>query len=189
MLLFKRFSELSVTKLLRFTKNAVLKVVDSSNNTTSISIDEIKTLAVSTRLVTLTSSTTLTQATHDSKVILLGEVGGDALLTVTLPAATGSGAVYHFKVSVVNTSNYVIVVADASDTMDGTYINLQDAADTVVGFEADGTDDTFTMNGTTTGGAAIGDWVEFVDIAADQFSVTGVGTATGTEVTPFSATI
>lgn len=144
---------------------------------------------VSTRIVTLTEDTTLTAATHDGKTLLLGEVGGNAQATMTLPAATGSGAIFMFKVSVVNTSNYIIEVADATDTIDGTIMFLADGGNTVVGFEADGTDDTITMNGTTTGGAAIGDWIELQDIASNQYAVRGQMTATGTEATPFSAAV
>jgi predicted Fe-S protein YdhL (DUF1289 family) len=143
---------------------------------------------VSTRIVTLTGDITVSEATHDGKTLLLGEVGGDAQLTVTLPAATGSGAIFHFVVSVVNTSNYIIQVT-GDDTIDGTIMALADGGDTVVGFEADGTDDTITLNGTTTGGAAIGDWVELRDIATDQYVVSGQITATGNETTPFSAAV
>lgn len=144
---------------------------------------------VSTRLVTLTGDTALTLAAHEGRVVLLGEVGGDALLTVTLPAATGSGARYEFLVSVVNTSSYVIKVADASDVMAGSIVSLADSGDTVVGFEALAASDTITLNGTTTGGASIGDTFTLVDIAADQWAVKGSTTSTGAEATPFSATV
>ena len=66
---------------------------------------------------------------------------------------------------------------------------LADGGNTVVGFEADGTDDTITLDGTTTGGAAIGDYIELMDIAANQYVVRGNLTATGTEATPFSASV
>ena len=69
-------------------------------------------------LVTLTADTTITQANHAGRILLMGEVGGDASATFTLPAATGAGDEYKFIVSVVNTSNYVIKVADATDTID-----------------------------------------------------------------------
>src|SRR3990172_2184413 len=69
-------------------------------------------------MVTITATGSITAAAHAGRTLLLGEVGGDALVTITLPAATGTGNRYVFMVSVVNTSNYVIKVADASDTID-----------------------------------------------------------------------
>lgn len=138
--------------------------------------------------VTLTATLALTAASHAGRILLLGEVGGDALLTVTLPAATGSGSRYRFIVSVVNTSNYVIQVV-GNDTMDGQIVSTQDAADTTVGWETAADSDTITLNGTTKGGAAIGDWIELVDIATDQWAVSGQTTSTGVEVTPFSAAV
>tara|TARA_A100001015_G_scaffold294261_1_gene371829 strand:- start:1447 stop:2619 length:1173 start_codon:yes stop_codon:yes gene_type:complete len=142
-----------------------------------------------TGVTTITATDTITRLEHANRINLLGEVGGNAAVTLTLPAATGSGDIYKFVVSVVNTSNYVFKVADATDTIDGTIMFLADGGNTVVGFEADGTDDTITLDGTTTGGAAIGDYVELIDIAANQYAVRGNLTATGTEATPFSATV
>lgn len=139
------------------------------------------------RIATLTASTTITQESHDGKTLLMGASG--AALTFTLPAAVGTGAKFKFMVSVVNTSNYLIKVANATDTMDGKMISLQDAADTLVGWETAATDDTITLNGTTTGGVSIGDFVALEDIATGQWAVNGVTTSSGTEATPFSATV
>ena len=106
-------------------------------------------------------------------------------------AATGTGSVFKFVVSVVNTSNYLIKVADATDTIDGQ----------IVITDADGTDassmvtaaasDTITLNGTTTGGGAIGDYVELIDIASNQYTVSGMVTcaAGSNPATMFSATV
>lgn len=139
------------------------------------------------RIATLTASTTITQESYDSKTILMGASG--AALTFTLPAALGTGAKFKFMVSVVNTSNYLVKVANATDTMDGKVISLQDAADTLVGWETAADSDTITLNGTTTGGVSIGDYVELEDIASGQWAVSGVTTSSGTEATPFSATV
>ena len=48
-----------------------------------------------------------------------------------------------------------------------------------------------TLNGTTTGGGAIGDYVEVIDIASNQYSVSGMVTcAAGSNIaTMFSATV
>ena len=142
----------------------------------------------STRVVTLTGDTAITELAHDKKLILLGEVGGNASLTATLPAATGSGAVFKFIVSVVNTSNYVIAVV-GNDTMDGSITSLADGGDTVVGWETAADSETITMNATTTGGVSIGDTVTLIDIATDQWAVEGRTTSSGTEATPFSAAV
>jgi hypothetical protein len=146
-------------------------------------------LAELNNVVTITATDAITAAEHAGRVNLLGEVGGDALVTLTLPAATGSGDRYRFIVSVVNTSNYVIQVADASHTLEGVIMGTQDLADTVVGWESGATDDTVTLNGTTTGGAAIGDWLEFVDMGSNLWHTTGLITQTGIEATPFSAAV
>jgi hypothetical protein len=81
-----------------------------------------------------------------------------------------------------------VKVANASDTMRGNCITGQDAGDTLVLFEAAATADTITMNGTTTGGL-IGDRIVLKDIAANLWSVSIVMAATGTEASPFSATV
>ena len=142
-----------------------------------------------TPIVTLTATGSITAATHAGKTLLMGEVGGNAAATFTLPAATGSGAEYRFIVSVVNTSNYKIQVANADDTIDGSVILHQDSANTVVSFNTAADSDTITMNGTTTGGVSIGDELTLVDMATNQYSVKGVLTASGTEATPFSAAV
>ena len=140
-------------------------------------------------LVTLTATDAITVAEHAGRILLMGEVGGDAAATFTLPAATGSGAEFQFIVSVVNTSNYVIAVADATDTIDGSVILHQDSANTVVSFNTASDSDTITLNGSTKGGVSIGDEITLIDIATNQYMVKGVLTASGTEATPFSAAV
>ena len=142
-------------------------------------------------LVTLTEDTTITNAAHAGRVLLMGEVGGDAAATFTLPAATGTGSVFKFVVSVVNTSNYLIKVADATDTIDG-QIMITDADGTdASSMVTAATSDTITLNGTTTGGGAIGDYVEVIDIASNQYAVNGMVTcaAGSNPATMFSATV
>ena len=175
-----------------FTAETNTTIIDSSGNLyhagtqITASAGEInRNLDVSSRMVTLTGDTTIVEATHEGKTCLLGEVGGNAQLTVTLPEATGTGARYRFVVTVVNTSNYIIA-AKTSDTLSGGIV-MNDGA-TCQGFFADGTDDKMTMNGTTTGGLTIGDWVQFEDILDTTWHVTGVISGNGTEATPFSAT-
>ena len=138
--------------------------------------------------VTIVATDAITVAEHANRKCYLGEVGGNAAVTLTLPAATGSGATYHFIVSVVNTSNYVIQVT-GDDTIDGSVILHQDSASSVVSFNTAATSDTITLNGTTKGGVSIGDELTLIDSLADQYVVKGVLTGSGTEATPFSAAV
>ena len=142
-------------------------------------------------ITTLTATASITTADHSGRTLLMGEVGGDAAATFTLPAATGSGDEYKFIVSVVNTSNYVIKVADATDTIDGQIIITDADGTAATSFVTAAASDTITLNGTTTGGGAIGDYVEVIDIASNQYSVSGMVTcAAGSNIaTMFSATV
>ncbi len=135
-----------------------------------------------------TDAVTITE--HAGRTLLLGEVGGNALVTLTLPDATGSGATYKFIVTVANTSNYVIKVPDANNTIDGIMMYLDEDGTAVSAFPTVAASDTITLNGGTTGGL-IGDYLEIVDIAADQYHVRGVMrvAAGANPATPFSATV
>ena len=64
----------------------------------------------------------------------------------------------------------------------------QDAADTAVMFETTSTSDTITMNGSTKGGI-VGDLIELIDADSGFWQVRVIGSATGTEATPFSAAV
>jgi len=142
---------------------------------------------ISGRIVDATSSTlSVTEATHEGRIVTLNRAAG---IAVTLPAATGGGAKYRFIIGTTITSNSTTVkVANANDTMFGMALLNQDSAETVVGFEATAGDDTITLNGTTTGGIK-GATVECVDMAANEWWVRVISDATGTEATPFSATV
>lgn len=144
-------------------------------------------------VVTLTATDAITQAEHAGRILLMGEVGGDAACTFTLPAATGSGDEYKFIVSVVNTSNYIIKVADATDTIDGSVVVTNDTTAggtaSLISWPTVAATDTITLDGTTTGGVNIGDYVLLTDIATNQYTVSGLLNASGTEATPFSASV
>lgn len=143
---------------------------------------------VSARMVTLSGATSISEATHEGKVCLMTGTGSS--LAQTLPAATGGGARYMFVVGAVNTSNHVIKVT-TNDVMYGNIItnSTGDTPDLAQPWPTAVDSDTITLNGTTTGGAAVGDWVECIDIAADKWLVRGVTTSSGSEATPFSATV
>ena len=139
---------------------------------------------------TFAATDAITETEHAGRTLLLGEVGGNALVTLTLPDATGSGATYKFIVTVVNTSTYVIKAPDSSNTIDGIMLYLDEDGTAVTGFPTVAASDTITINGGTTGGQ-IGDYLELVDIATDQWHVRGVMRCLAgvNPATPFSATV
>lgn len=138
---------------------------------------------VSGRLVAAGATLTITEALHDGKTVLLDTAAGS---TITLPAATGSGAKFRFLVTVAPTSNQHRIDVVGNDAFFGTAIMAtDDAADLVKAFEAGADADRFDMNGTTKGGT-VGDVVELEDMAADKWHINAVLKGTGTEVTPFT---
>lgn len=142
---------------------------------------------MSTRLVSASAATlAVTAADHDGKIVVLNRAAG---VTATLPAATGSGAVFRFTVGTAVTSNNdIIKVADATDVMSGSLYVTDQAAGTGTEFSTLAASDTITMNGTTTGGLA-GGILTLIDIATNLYAVHGNVIATGVEATPFSATV
>lgn len=138
------------------------------------------------RVATLTASETLTAEKYDRRVILLDAAAG---LTITLPAASGSGAKFEFIVKTTVTSNSAVIkVANTTDSFIGNGVQAQDSGSTNNVWEIAASDDTITLNGTTTGGLR-GDRIVVEDILSGIFHVTILGAATGTEATPFSATV
>lgn len=134
------------------------------------------------------STLTVTKALHSGRTILLDTASGSV---VTLPAATGTGDTYRFVVSVsVTSNNHVIKVANASDTMIGsvTYTSGAAVGTSVIGDSATGTDDTITMNGSTSGGLQ-GTWYDITDIATGLWQVAGSNAYSGNAVAIFSATV
>lgn len=142
---------------------------------------------VSGRLVAAGSALSVTEASHDGKIILLDTAAGS---TCTLPASSGSGARFRFVISTVATSNsHIVKVANSTDVMAGVILMANDTDASVSGFETAATSDTITLNRSTTGSIIKGEWVELVDIASGFWAVTGIISGTGAEATPFSATV
>lgn len=140
----------------------------------------------SARVVDLAVSTAITEALHDGKTIVMGGAGSARTFTLPVPVA---GMRFKFVVGAVNTSNYLIKSVAGTHLMKGSLLMVCDGGDTVEAFEAGSTDDTITLNGTTTGGASIGDYIEVEALSATVWAVNGVLTGTGDEVTPFSDTV
>lgn len=134
--------------------------------------------------ISLTASTTLKREQHSHRVLTLDAAAG---LTVTLPAASGTGDEYEIVVgTTVTSNNYIVKVANANDTIKGGVSLSTDIAG--VNMLATGTDDTITMNGSTTGGLA-GTCLRLKDVKANIWKLEGFLVTTGAEATPFSATV
>jgi len=127
----------------------------------------------------------LTAATHGNRTTLVN----DADVTITLPAATGSG--YYYKILIVTTAwtGGTIQAASAADSFLGGINGVDDDADAAYAWKAEANDDTVSGNGTATGGK-VGDWYLFEDVATGLFLVSGFITQSGgSEATPFSAAV
>lgn len=136
--------------------------------------------------ITASASTlTVTKALHNGKTILLDRAAG---VTVTLPAATGSGDKYRFYTKTTVTSNNNVIQVVGNDVMKGTAWMANDTDATVSAFETASDSDTITMNGSTKGGI-IGDVIVLEDVVADTWSVQCFLQGTGLEATPFSAAV
>jgi hypothetical protein len=131
--------------------------------------------------------TSLTAADNNNQTILWSSAGGS---TVTLPAATGSGARFRLVVSTLaTTTNHIVQAANSSDVMIGVIFMRDDTAANAEAYASTGTSDTITLNRSTSGGVSLGEWVEAEDIATNTWHVTGFLTNTGTSITPFSAAV
>jgi hypothetical protein len=133
---------------------------------------------------TVTAATlAVTADAYNGQTINLSRAAG---ITVTLPAATGTNAVYKFVATTAVTSNgYIIQVANATDTMNG----LASVGGTTASvFGTLPASDTITMSGTTTGGL-VGSYVQITDIASGEYLVSAALVGSGTPATPFSAAV
>lgn len=163
-----------------------LKIAGTTVDATAAEIN--RAADVSARIVNLAAATlSLTEAAHDGKVVTVNRAAGS---TLTLPAATGSGARFRIVIGTTLTSgSLVLQVANASDVMQGIVMQMSDDPATVKAFQAAATSDTITLNRTTTGVGSKGEYLEAIDVATNLWQVYGVTTATGTEATPFSAAV
>ncbi len=136
-------------------------------------------------LVTVTSATvSITDEAHVGQRIVMNRAAG---ITATLPEATGSGNRYEFIGAVDASGSQIIKVADNTDVMMGVAYLGNDTAGASCFYTAD-TSDTITLDGSTKGG--LKGWrVVLDDIAANTWAVTVMSEASGTEATPFSATV
>ena len=147
--------------------------------------------------VTTAVGKTLTVANDAGKQIYYTST---ATATFTLPAVNTSspsdvtdpnqsnnyGAAFEFVLSTTVTGNFIVKVANSSDTMVGTAI--LGSGTTALVFSTATASDTITLSGTTTGGVG-GASVKATVIGANRYKVEVVSGATGAVATPFSATV
>lgn len=128
-----------------------------------------------------TAAATLTRAESGAFCLFSTAAG----YTYTLPDAE-AGLWFEFYVGVTITSVAAKVVTASGDFLLGNYIQSTDGTYTSASHLADGSTITsWNGNGSTTGGL-VGDWLRVVAISGTQWSVYGMGRATGTEATPFA---
>jgi hypothetical protein len=107
-----------------------------------------------------------------------------ATTTITLPKANGSGAEIWLATGIIAVSQ--VIQTSGSDKLVGV-IDIGATASTNKNvFAGAGTAVKVTLNGSTQGGAEIGDQLFFTDLKAAVWMVTGWLLGSGSIVTPFS---
>lgn len=129
----------------------------------------------------------VTAALHAGRTISLAALAGSV---ATLPAATGTGNKFRFRVGVLATSNSHIVKVTGTDVMQGIVLCLDSnlAAVNMWGFACAADSDTITLDRTNTGSVTLGEWIECEDVATGIWQVSGVLSGAA-PATPFSAAV
>lgn len=138
---------------------------------------------VSDRLVSWTTTpAALAIGSHESKIMVANKADG---LAFTLPAATGSGAIFKILVGTTITSSALTVAVTGNDTFFGLALTLDGDGVPANAWSPVAGNNRITLDGSNTGGVK-GDWIEMVDFAADCWSVHAFLQQSATEATPFS---
>lgn len=126
----------------------------------------------------------LARAIHDGNVVIVSTVGQ----LITLPPAAASGS--KFRVIVQGPISGVVLKTAVVPAVPQVFVGgLVVAGASTVSFPTVAGSNTITLNGGTTGGAGIGDWIEFDDaLLGGYWCVRGMLYGAGAVVTPFSAT-
>lgn len=158
----------------------------ATNNGTTVTTQPAEASGTAAIVATTATTLTVTRALHNGRTIV---VNSAAPIAITLPQATGSGSKFEFFIGVVATATaHTIKVANGTDVMAGFQFTVTTTATNVEGFVTSATSDTITLNGTTQGGI-VGDQIEIKDVATGIFAVKVFSSSTGTEATPFSASV
>ena len=172
--------------------NADLSITASGTGALTTSSTLTLTGSFKKALHTFTGTDAVTEVEHAGRTLLLGEVGGNANVVLTMPDATGSGNIYHFIVSVAmgGSTTYKIQAPDANNTFTGQILYLDEDGTAVTSFPTVAASDTITLNSGTQGGL-VGDTLTLIDIAADKYAVSGNMrvSAGANPATPFSAAV
>ena len=183
---------LRANKIQSDTSDADIEINSQGTGAVAISSQLTLTGSFKPAIHTFTATDAITETEHAGRTLLLGEVGGNANVVLTLPDATGSGNIYHFIVSVAmgGSTTYKIQVADADNTMSGQMMYLDEDGTAVTSFPTVAASDTITLNSGTQGGL-VGDTLTLIDIATDKYAVFGqMRVSAGTNpATPFSAAV
>lgn len=133
--------------------------------------------------VTKTAVATLTAA--DSGALCVFNSAAGDIYTLPVPTA---GLWFDFVVVVTATSNnQKVITSQATEFLLGTFVQSTDGTYTSALQSANGSSiRAWTGNGSTTGGIK-GDWFRVTAISATQWVIWGMGSATGSEATPFAA--
>lgn len=128
-------------------------------------------------------NTTMTSAMSGSVMLIDG-----ASTDYALPAiGTGDIGMYFDFVSTIISTGTQTITAQAADLLTGSIAIIDAGAVGSDTFSPDVTDDLIiTLNGTTTGGVAVGSWCRLTAISATRWFVEGVFCGSGTLATPFS---
>lgn len=128
-------------------------------------------------------NTTMTTAMSGSVMLIDG-----ASTDYALPAiGTGDVGVFFDFVSTIISTGTQTITAQAADLLTGGITIADVGAAGTDFFAPDVTDDLIiTLNGTTTGGVAVGSWCRLTAISATRWFVEGVFCGSGTLATPFS---
>ncbi len=136
----------------------------------------------SLQVTSATTQLTMTFAAHAGKIISLNRITGVA---VTLPAATGSGAIYQiFNTVALSGGSHTFARANATDVMIG-IATIGKASGASSNFATTNAT-TITLNGSTLGGVLGGDTIWLYDNAVNQFLVELVLWGSSTLATPFT---
>lgn len=146
-----------------------------------------ETITLEERVVLLGAGTiTLNETQHANRLLVLaGAAVGNVL---NLPKAKGTGNFYEFLTRAAQTSGSIVINATHDGTSNvfvGTITN-HGSANVVTKFSSTA-NDIITLNGTTQGGQAAGDYLKIRDIANGVWQIErGLFSTSGTQATPFS---
>lgn len=131
-----------------------------------------------------TTTLTLTAALYGNQTLLIASTGG---LAITPPAATGTGNKYRVIATAAVTGGNFTLDAKAGNASDVFYGWIQsNKSGTCTPWPTASNSNLITLNGTTTGFAAAGDWFEIQDVGTHLWLVSGWTVQSGTVATPFS---